>query len=59
MILRCFHHKNVNDRLLLLPVVPDILHIVVFLEQFDELLHVADVLLVGELDVLLNKNKQK
>ena len=37
----------------LIPVVVDVLHVVVFLQQVDELLHVLDVGLIGELDIVL------
>ena len=40
-------------KLLLLPVVPDVLHVVVVLHEVDHLGHVLDVVLIGELDVVL------
>ena len=40
-------------KLLLIPIVPDVLYVVVVLQHVDELLHVLDVLFVGELDIVL------
>ncbi len=37
----------------LLPVVIDVLHVVVLFQQVDELLHVLDVALIGELHIVL------
>ena len=40
-------------QLFLLPVVPDVLHVVAVLQHVDELVHVLHVALVGERDVIL------
>ena len=37
----------------LLPVVPDVLDIVVVLQEADELLHIIDIALAGQRDVIL------
>ncbi len=42
-------------KLLLIPVVPDILDIVVAFEHFQQLGHVLDVILAGQLHVVLGK----
>ena len=40
-------------KLLLIPIVPDVLYVVVVLQQINELLHVLDVVLIFQLDIVL------
>ena len=42
---------HVSASFRVLPVVPDVLHVVVILEHVEHLLHVLDIVLVRELDV--------
>ena len=43
----------------IIPVMPDVLDVVIVLHQVDELLHVLDVGLIGEGDVVLGKSGSK
>ena len=57
------HFQHISRELLLIPVVVDVLNVVVILQQIDELLHVLDVGLIGQGDVVLgdhlHENQEK
>ena len=45
--------NQLSQLLVVIPVVPDVLHVVAVLQHVDELVHVLHVALVGERDVIL------
>ena len=52
--LYCFTEEP--EKLLLIPVVPDVLNVVVAFQHFQQLGHILDIVLAGQLDVVLGNH---